>query len=140
MLPALHDRIRGEGYAVGGDASRWAAAEGIVPHRSIRTPDRRADVESITRLLHDWMSYRHQIPPEGSHAPAAWGPRIFAGVYDLGCVTNTMWNACDHNDLTHWSSQSPHKRYDADSSSVGRALWSIVGGQAPTDEKLGTDN
>lgn len=137
VLAALYDRIRDEGYAAGGDASRWVTAEGIVPHRSIRTADRKADVERITQLLRDWMSYMLQIPPDSDHAPAAWGLRIVFDAYNHGCVTNTMWNACDHNELTHEFLQNRHLRYDAGSSTLGQALWSIVCGQAPTDEKLG---
>lgn len=87
---ALYDRIRGDGYTVDDDASQWATAEGIVPHRSIRTADRVADVEQITLLLRDWLSYRYQLPPDGNHAPPAWGLRIIFDSVSDGCVVNTM--------------------------------------------------
>lgn len=136
VLPALYARISKDGYRTSDDASEWVTAEGIVPQRDISHMSQ----PQIAGVLHDWMSYRYQFAPEGDHAPAAWGLRIVAGVSSLSCVANTMRNACDHNDLTHWSLQSPHKRYDADSSSLGRALWSIVCGQAPTTERLGDDS
>ncbi|WP_419911075.1 hypothetical protein [Candidatus Poriferisodalis sp.] len=134
VLPALYARISRDGYRPGDDASDWAHAEGIVPPRDISHMTQ----AQIAAVLHDWMSYRHQFAPEGDHAPAAWGLRIVAEVSSLSCVANTMRSACgEFSDLTHPFLQKPHLRYDADSSSLGRALWSIVCGQAPTEERLG---
>ena len=136
ILPRLAARLADDGYRLGDNAAQWARAEGIMPHRDI------SDMEpaQIAAVLHDWMSYRYQFAPEDGHAPAAWGLRIVYEAADLACVAATMSIACDVRDLKNDYLENPHLRYDAWSSSLGRALWSIVCGQAPTTERLGDDS
>ena len=136
VLPALYERISQDGYRVGDDASEWVTEEGIVPLRDIS----HMETADIAAVLHDWMSYRYQFAPEGDHAPAAWALRIVSEMYSLTCVANIAQAGCPYRDVAHEYVQNRHLRYDAGSSSLGRALWSIVCGQAPTEERLGDDS